>query len=296
MRHHRFPALLGLFLVLAAGCARAPAGGSQVPQLISPLTSAPTAPAVGTTTRPPSPQPEPPPKTAVDPDSLVAAARGVERSAKVGVLVVDRTSGADVVSLNADRQFRSASLVKLLIAVDALRRGADAATRKRIAVMLQVSDDDIATALWTGAGGSALVTRMVRTMGLTGTRPPAIVGRWGDVLLTARDVARVYRYVLAELPAADRALVVEAMASAPRTAADGFDQHFGIPDGITAEWAVKQGWSNSTNDIVVHSTGLVGRDWRYTVIVLTEHPLGVRWKTAAQSVTAVARVLNPLIS
>ncbi|OLR89485.1 hypothetical protein BJP25_05205 [Actinokineospora bangkokensis] len=238
------------------------------------------------------PAPAPPPRPAAA--DVVAAVRGVEGSAEVGVLVVDRQTGDDLLASGADRRFRSASLVKLLIAVDVLAAGADAGLRQRVATMLRLSDDGIASELWVARGGSALVARVAGRVGLTGTRPPARPGQWGDVLITARDVARVYDHVLDELPGADRALVVDALAAAPRRAADGFDQHFGIPDGLAARWAVKQGWSNSATDIVTHSTGLVGEGWRYVVVLLTEHPRPTRWSTACASVTAGARSLAVL--
>ncbi|GLZ41045.1 hypothetical protein Acsp05_46690 [Actinokineospora sp. NBRC 105648] len=239
--------------------------------------------------------PTPAPPAAFDPKAVTVAVRGVAKQATVGIVVFDRTTGTELLSVLADRQFRSASLVKLLIAIDVLADGADAATRKRVAMMLRLSDDGTASAFWMTQGGSALVTRTARVIGLRGTRPPTNPRQWGDVLLTARDVLRIYEYVL-RLPTADRELVVDALASAPRQAADGFDQHFGIPDGISVEWAIKQGWSNSARDIVVHSTGLVGPGWRYVVVLLTEHPLSTRFAVATRAVTAGARVLSPLLA
>ncbi|PWW56260.1 serine hydrolase [Actinokineospora spheciospongiae] len=289
-------------LALAVGCSTTPDPGPTVlaaPVIALPApaeqdTAAPLPPA--TTAPPPSDRPRPTPSgPAPTASAVVGAVRGVDRAAEVGLLVLDRETGTEVVSALPDRRFRSASLVKLLIAVDVLEAGADTATRKQVARMLRLSDDDIASALWVRRGGAALVTRAARAMGLRDTRPPAIPGRWGDVLLTARDVAGIYTHVLEALPAADRALVVDALAAAPRSAADGFDQHFGIPDGLSAPWAVKQGWSDSTRDIVVHSTGLVGAGWRYVVVLLTEHPLRTAWSTAAKSVTAGARTLDAVL-
>ncbi|SDD72852.1 hypothetical protein SAMN05216174_11695 [Actinokineospora iranica] len=305
MRHHRSGAslaLLILFAVAATGCASPPRTVAlpATPALESIVESPTTSPTPEPEpsqppTPPPTRAPGKPPKTA-RPDALTAAVRAVQGSATVGALVIDRESGGEVLAVQPDRGFRSASLVKLLMAIDALGRGADTRTRERIEVMLRLSDDDVADALWVQGGGAALVTRTARAIGLTGARPPAIPGRWGDVLLTPRDIGRIYLHVLNRLPAADRDLIVAALAAAPRQAADGFDQHFGIPDGVTAQWAVKQGWSNSKSDIVLHSTGLVGPRWRYVVVLLTEHPLSVRWKTAAHSVTAGAETLNRLFT
>jgi hypothetical protein len=94
---------------------------------------------------------------------------------------------------------------------------------------------------------------------------------------------------------ADRTLIVDALAQAPQVAADRFDQYFGIPDGLPAPWAIKQGWGNNDTAMVLHSTGLVGPDWRYVVVLLTEHPLGSGWGTSAESVTSAAASLQRLL-
>lgn len=257
-------------------------------------TTRPTPPTTPPTT-PPAPSPSPPlAEPVVDAAAVTAAVRSVEPAATVGALVIDRITGTELLSTNADRQFRSASLVKLLIAIDALGTGADGEARKRIGVMLALSDDDIASRMWVAGGGDAILTRTAARLGLTATEPPATPGRWGDVLLTARDVARIYQHVMTALPAADRELVVASLAGAPRHAADRFHQHFGIPDGLGGRWAIKQGWSDSRTDIVVHTSGLVGPDLRHIVVLLTEHPRKVRWSTATASVTAGAKALAPL--
>jgi hypothetical protein len=250
----------------------------------------------------PAPAPAPQPRVeetakvepAFDPATVVAAVRSVEPRAAVGALVVDRTSGAELLAIEPDRQFRSASLVKLLIAIDTLERGADPQTRKQIAIMLERSDDDIASSLWVAGHGPMIVTRTAGRLELSGTRAPRQPGRWGDVLLTAHDVAHIYEYVLTRLPDVDRELIVDALARAPRVAGDGFDQYFGIPDGLGGTWAIKQGWSNSQSNLVIHTSGLYGQGWPYVVVLLTEHPLGVPTRTATRSVTAGAKALSPL--
>jgi hypothetical protein len=285
-----------LVLVLLSGCASAPRSvvSARVPVAVAtPVQSsaAPVEPSVAPV-QPSAVKPTPAPKRpAVD---VTAAVRSVQKSATVGAFVLDRQTGAELVSVNPDRTFHSASLVKLLIALDVLHSGAG--DRERVRRMLRFSDDPIASELWTRSGGVAMVTRTAKRLGLTDTRPPADPGRWGDTLLSPRDVARVYTHVMTDLPAADRALVVDALATAPRVAADGFDQHFGIPSGVDADWAVKQGWGDNAKVDFVHSTGLVGAKWRYVVVLLTEHPPPTRLSTATASVTAGARALGRVVS
>lgn len=277
---------------LTSSCGARPAASFAEPVLV-PQKTPPTS--VGQASSSTVPTVEAPGQRPVDAQMLVRAATSVEPNTTLGAVVYDRTTGQELLSYKADRQFRSASLVKLLIAVVLLDRGADEDDRTRIARMLSMSDDDIASALWTRHGGPALVTRAVSLMGLRATEPPEEPGKWGQVRLTARDMVRVYQYVMDSLPPADHTLIVDALAKAPEYAADGFRQHFGIPDGLDIQWAIKQGWGNNDTAMVLHSTGLVGAKWRYIVVLLTKHPLGSGWRTSANSVTAAARVLDGLL-
>jgi hypothetical protein len=208
-------------------------------------------------------------------------------------VVLDRATGQPVLSVNADRQFRSASLVKLLVAIDALRHGADAIEQDRIFRMLALSDDNIANALWVKYGPD-IVPRMASVIGLQATEAPEQTGKWGETKVTANDMVRIYRYITDSLSPIDRTMIINALAQAPEFAADNFDQYFGIPDGLNTQRAIKQGWGNNSSAMVLHSTGLVGQNWRYVVILLTEHPLGSGWRMSADSVTAAANALRAL--
>ncbi|WP_414720069.1 hypothetical protein [Streptomyces sp.] len=167
-----------------------------------------------------------------------------------GIAVFDRLTGRFTESLQADRAFRSASVVKLLLALDFLwNRGPDyelpQADRDRLEAMLSRSDDAAAHHYWSTGGGSAVVSRMVPRLGLTGTAPPpaGYPGYWGYTATTAADTVRVYRYLLDTAPAPVRDLVMGALHRSERCAADGFDQGFGLPSAFDGPGAVKQGWS-----------------------------------------------------
>ncbi len=277
----RPPASVGEHVILAAP-APAPSKLPQPP----PQTATPSP-------KSPSPSPESPPprKPVLDAKAMLAAARTVEPNTTLGAVVHDRVTGATVLSVEADRQFRSASLVKLMIAIDVLDRGASESEREQLHRMLSASDDDIASAFWVQSGPD-LIPRVVALVGLRSTEAPELAGKWGEVKVTPNDMLRVYQYVMDRMQPRDRALVVDALAYAPEYAADDFDQYFGIPDGLDAQWAVKQGWGNNDHAMVLHSTGLVGEGWRYVVVLLTEHPLGSGWRTSADSVTAAASELS----
>ncbi|MFE6993700.1 hypothetical protein ACFVFN_37030, partial [Streptomyces pharetrae] len=114
-----------------------------------------------------------------------------------GVAVFDRQTGAFTEQVNSAGQFRSASVVKLLIALDLLwNRSPDAlaaADRSRVDAMLRGSDDAAASHFWSVNGSGAIIDRMVARLGLTDTaRPPSThPGFWGYTALSARDTVKI---------------------------------------------------------------------------------------------------------
>lgn len=291
LRAFRWLVVVPLGLTVACGQPATVLGAPPVPVRPDVPASAPPTPMPKNERKVAKPEPRRDLPVPIAGRALEKAAARVAPNTTLGAMVYDRTTGRIPLEYNADRPFHSASLVKLLIALDVLGQGADRPTRKQLSRMLAMSDDGVASTFWVRAGGPRIVTRTSAELGLSGVRPPEVHGQWGEVVVTPRDVVAIYRHVL-ELPPADRTLIVGALAGAPRLAADGFDQHFGIPDGLRAEWAVKQGWGNNGSAMVLHSTGLAGPGCRYVVVLLTEHPLGSGWRTAAQSVTAAAAALN----
>ncbi|WP_350277751.1 hypothetical protein [Kribbella sp. HUAS MG21] len=235
----------------------------------------------------------------------------------VGIAVFDRETGQFVQQLNAEQQFRSASVVKLLIALDFLwTRGPEydvpAADRERLEVMLRSSDDDAASYYWEQLGGAAIVERMVGRLGLTHTAgPPAShPGFWGYVAITPADTVRIYRYLLDEAPAPVRRYVMDLLRRATRHGTDGFDQYFGIASAFEGDFSIKQGWSGfhgssgyssdrqkpeSVVDLVndaLHTTGTVGPDDRSIVAVFTLHPSGTLYEQAYAEVTRLTAELT----
>lgn len=227
------------------------------------------------------------------------AMQAVLPNAQVGFEVFDRQTDTVLASQNAGQQFASMSVVKLLIALDALAKDnwaiPDDATQQELHQMLADSDDEIADRLWTADGGPIIVTRMVGLLGLTGTQRADDPGEWGDTKITSQDMVTVYRYITDQLPTPDRDLVLGALAGAPPIAADGFNQYFGIPDGMpNTTWAIKQGWGTSGSQAVMNSTGLVGTDLRYVVVVLASASAD-SYSTVPAVVTAGAGVLAGLV-
>ncbi|MEU7109644.1 hypothetical protein ABZ951_32050 [Streptomyces sp. NPDC046215] len=229
-----------------------------------------------------------------------------------GIVVFDRRSNTFAERLNADAPFRSASVVKLLIALDHLWHRGPAfrltpADRARLELMLARSDDGAAGHYWDHNGRSAIITRMVTRLGLTGTAgpPPAFPEYWGYSALTAADTVRIYRHLLDAAPDPVRELVMGGLRRCTRLGTDGFDQHFGIAAAFGQPWAVKQGWSGfppsgrtAGADHVdlarpaLHTTGTVGAGDRSVVAVLTLHPAGTPYTVTCSRVTALTRALD----
>lgn len=166
----------------------------------------------------------------------------------VNFLVMDSETGQIRAEHGAHTQYRSASLVKLLIALDYFEsRGPDVevspADRALLEPMLRSSDDRAASELWVREGWETIIERMVDRLGLTDTEPPADRRVWGYTATSAADVARVYAYLLAEADPPVRTFILGNLGKATRCATDGYDQYFGIPSAVDEPWTVKQGWS-----------------------------------------------------
>lgn len=221
--------------------------------------------------------------------------------AQVGVEVFDQDTGTVLTNLNDDQQFPMMSVVKLLIALEVLNSNnwalPDPDTQQDLTRMLSYSDDGIANDLWGSYGGPAIITAMSGVIGLQNTDPPtADSGEWGDTLTTPADIVTLYQYIAGKLPAPDHDLIVNALNNAPQTAADGSDQYFGIPNGMpNTQWAIKQGWGSSGSRFVVNTTGLVGGDDRYVVVVLTSSENSSD-STLRSAITAGTTQLTALVS
>ncbi|MFE5889617.1 hypothetical protein [Streptomyces sp. NPDC056468] len=182
-----------------------------------------------------------------------AASVQIPDGVTAGAAVFDRQAGTFTEELNTSLRFRSASVVKLLLALDFLwNRGPDytvpAADRARLEPMLRSSWDDAANHYWSQNGGPAIITRMAGRLGLKDTvGPPAgYDGYWGYASLSARDTVTIYRYLLDSAPAAVRDFVMGNLRQSTRCASDDFDQHFGIAGAFEKPWAIKQGWAGSS--------------------------------------------------
>lgn len=225
----------------------------------------------------------------------VDADAGELSGSTVAVAVLDRESGEVVGGEHADDRIGTASLSKLFVAVDVARRRSDGmpvsgADVDLIRRSLTVSDDAAMNTLWDRFDGAAAISRVAVRYGLTRTRPPEVPGSWGDTQTSARDIATVLGQV-PTLPEAERSLVLGALDAAPRTAAEGFDQGYGLKESKRPV-AVKAGWMCCEDGLrAVHSSGLIGPDRRYAVALLSTQPSSKSYSEASAVVTDAAQPL-----
>jgi hypothetical protein len=221
-------------------------------------------------------------------------------STYLAVAVLDRATGEVSVGARGTEPFYTASLSKVVLAVDVLDRrrldglavsDADIGLIRRA---LGPSDDNAMNTLWVRFDGPGAAGRVSRRLGLTATTAPSDPSQWGQMRVPAADIVRIWRYILDESPDPDRDLLINAMSAAPVVAADGFDQAFGLlapamdgPDGPGT--VAKQGWMCClSGDSYLHSAGSIGPDQRFLVALLTRMPQSLGWDAARSELTTIA--------
>ncbi len=222
---------------------------------------------------------------------IQAAAAGAGGS--ITAVVLDADGRPLVTAPDAATPVFTASLVKVLVvtrllALDAA--GAVVLTDEDRALMRRaiVSSDDAAmNILWTRHDGARLVRDIAATVPLTCTRPPDIPGEWGQAITTAADVATLLAALEQILQPADAAILLGWMRSATATAADGFDQRYGLWTDSTGATALKQGWMCCIDDRrYLHSAGVL--DDGRSVVLLGNFPAATTWGQAAAALSAAA--------
>ncbi|GAA4937585.1 hypothetical protein EV188_103616 [Actinomycetospora succinea] len=256
---------------LVAGCGSVPAPAPAPPPVAAPTTTTPTTTA-----------PTPPPSRAKAAVDATAPAAEERSGVTLGVAVLDRTTGQTVANGEGGTPLRAASVAKLFTIVDILTRReagevqTSQADEQRFRRALTFSDDEAMNALWSSYDGPEGIRRVASALGLGSTTPPDDTSQWGEVRTSAQDVATLYAYVSTRLAPADRDFVLQALAAAPATAADGFDQGFGLLDpSRRGTAAAKQGWLCCFGSSVdLHSTGFPDAGGRYVVVLLSNQPRG----------------------
>ncbi|WP_326836245.1 hypothetical protein VSH64_15215 [Amycolatopsis rhabdoformis] len=261
-----------------------------------PPTSATPTPTPTTPTTPATPLPDP----AAVADDVADAVDAASKGTKVGLEVYDTKTGKTLALTDAETPFYTASVVKLLIALDSLYDDGtwqvpEGSTADDLTDMIAGSDDAIASKLWEADGGTAIVGRMADLIGLSHTIEPTDPGEWGMTKMSPSDVVTTYRYLTDTVPDATAQPLLTAMADARQPADDGYPQYFGIPDGLPgATWEIKQGWMILRSALVLNTTGLV--DSRYVVVLMTQQPAATSSAKGRAAVTAGVKALAPALA
>ncbi|MBB4684726.1 serine hydrolase family protein [Amycolatopsis jiangsuensis] len=209
----------------------------------------------------------------------------------LGMSVVDLDDCAEVLSWKEHAATPSASVVKLLIALDRLDRSGvpGGAGAEQLERMLAASDDAVASRMWSEGGGPAIVRRQAAALGLADTRPPEDPGQWGDTRISPADVTTVYRYLASELDSDERVFLTEALGGISEHAADGFGQFFGVAAEEVHPLLAKQGWGSSAGRRVLNTTGVVRDGHLFAVALLTTWPKSIGWDDAKAALTQAAK-------
>jgi beta-lactamase class A len=205
--------------------------------------------------------------------ALTAALRKYDQSRYVdlAVAVVDRRTG-ETYSYSGQRRFETASIVKVDILATMLWQAQRAgraltASEKSLATkMIEYSDNDAASQLWSRIGGIASTTK---TFGLSATTGGS-GGQWGLTTTTAEDQARLLLDLVDPDGPVDNAEYLLGLMSNVDD-----DQDWGISAAAQPgeEVALKNGWlsrSTQSGRWIVNSVGRINdADTDAAVIVLS---------------------------
>jgi hypothetical protein len=193
--------------------------------------------------------------------------------------LLDARTGQISGSANLDALGTTASMIKVWLAADHLRRAAEAGTspdRDRLALlstMIRESDNEAGWTLWRELGRTATITRLTRICGLTDSRAAS---RWSLTEVSARDAARMGACI-ADGRAAGPEWTSWILREMRLVRGEGdFGIREALPPDVAARTAVKNGWVARDEDGLWHVSCLaVGDGWALAVLQRYPHDLGL---------------------
>jgi hypothetical protein len=197
--------------------------------------------------------------------------------------LIDRRTGAVAGSPNQTARSDTASMIKVWIASDFLRRSTEKNQRvaanhfQALSTMIRDSNNAVASTYHRTNGGSASITRMIKICGLTESRP-VDAGSWSTTEVSARDGARL-AVCVADGRAAGPQWSRWVLGEMRQVRGGG---RFGIitafaPD-VAPGVAMKNGWIDRDDDDKWHVACLAVTDeWALTVLVRYPVSLGLRY-------------------
>jgi beta-lactamase class A len=207
------------------------------------------------------------------------------------VAVVPVDSGA-LSTWQGTRRFPMYSTAKVPIMLSVLDRTLregrqpSAWEQRQISAMIQVSDNDAATALYISVGGARGVEQYLRRIGLNQTRMNA--SAWGESTTTAEEMAQL----LAQLGSC-RILVPHLCQYALEQMRQVVpSQRWGVGKGVPTgtDVALKNGWYPEDDGWGVHSVGLVAKEGRqYAIAVFTQPDPSLGY-----GITTIEQIVGPI--
>jgi beta-lactamase class A len=206
---------------------------------------------------------------------------------------VDLATGAEVEGPDDQEPLRSASIIKVAIAVAFLRQEPDPseADEALLEAMIENSDNDAATTLYDRISGEAGLQAVLDSLGMTDTTPAP---SWGFTTTTAADLAKLFTAVAMgeALPEAGTTRLISMMQTV-----EG-DQTWGIADAVVAGTpvAVKNGWYPDTDAPVwrVNCGAIVGDATTGVVLtVTTSYPQSLGMAYGQEACERIAAALLP---
>ena len=214
----------------------------------------------------------------------LGSAYAANRGTTVEIAMVDRaTGGYRDNGKAAHTRIESASVMKVFIAENLLHRRdlgqirLSASDLTDMSRMLRESYDVAANRFWSGYGANSIVSDVIKRYGLTETGLTSNIRYWGNTMITGHDMVVFYQRLMdgsGGLSTSSRDWILDQMRHSTEQG-DGGRQFFGLHDGLPSEQVIaqKQGWMCCVSgNIYRHSTGFVGPDSRYVVVVLTREP------------------------
>jgi hypothetical protein len=206
--------------------------------------------------------------------------------------VLDRNTGAQTGSANADRTNVTASMIKAWLAADYLRRKAEKNAKpsahdlSELTIMIRDSDNDAATYFADLDGYKASIGRLVSLCGLTDSKPGI---DWAHTLVSARDATRM------------GACIGDGRAAGPKYTDYLLNEmrsvrgvgRFGIinvlPADVAKQTAIKNGWVIKTDGDWHVNCMAVGPDW--VLSVMTVYPSSKGMNQGISTCESVAKQL-----
>ena len=190
--------------------------------------------------------------------------------------LLSRGTGQISGSTNLGSRSDTASMIKVWIAADYLRRAGDAvpaARQRQLSIMIRDSDNAAASELHRANGGTTSIQRMIGTCGLTDSAPNS-VGSWSTTMMSPRDAVRL-GHCLATGRAAGPRWTPWLLAEMRQIRGAG---RFGIIEAfggeVAASIAYKNGWI-ARKDGKWHIACLaIGADWILSVMAVYPAGLG----------------------